>query len=94
MDRANKGEESILPLLDFVSRLVEEYEESHYPVEASTPGRMLSFFMEQHGHKQKDLSDIASQSIISDIVNGRRVPTTEQVKKLAERYHTNPSVFL
>ncbi|MDC7218890.1 MAG: helix-turn-helix transcriptional regulator [Spirochaetales bacterium] len=71
-----------------------ENEDRVYPLENSTPGRMVAFFMEQHGHKQKDLSDIAPQSVISEIINGRRVPTTEQVKKLSLKYHTNPAEFL
>lgn len=94
MDRVNGGDDLALPLLDYVSKVIEAYEDSHYAVEDSTPARMLAYYMEHNGHKQKDLADIATQSVISEILNGKRVPTPEQVKKLAVKYHTNPVVFI
>lgn len=94
MDRANAGDDLVRPLLDYVSRLIERYEEEEYSVSPSSPGRMLAFYMNQHNHKQKDLSDIATQSVISEILNEKRMPTPEQVKKLAKKYHTNPALFL
>lgn len=94
MNRANAGDDLVLPLLDYVSKLIETYENKLYPVDTSTPGRMLAFFMNQHNHKQKDLADIATQSVISEILNEKRVPTPEQVKRLPAKYHTDPAVFL
>lgn len=94
MDRVDAGDDLALPILDYVSKLVEAYEDEHYPMGESSPGKMLAYFMEHNGHKQKDLADIATQSVISDILNAKRVPTPEQVKKLAKKYNTNPAVFI
>lgn len=33
---------------------------------------MLRFLMDQYSHKQKDLMDVASRTVISEILNGRR----------------------
>ncbi len=94
MDRVNGGDDLSIPLLEYVSRLIEAYEDEHYPIEDSTPGQMLAFLMDQHGHRQKDLAGVATQSVISDILNDKRVPTPAQIKKLAAMYRVNPSVFL
>jgi HTH-type transcriptional regulator/antitoxin HigA len=94
MERVNRGDDLAIPLLEYVASIIEDYEDEHYPIESSTPGRMLAFYMEQHGHKQKDLADIATQSVISEILNDKRKPTAEQIKKLAAKYNINPSVFL
>jgi len=64
MDRADAGDDLVLPLLDYVSKLIEEYEEVRYPIDSPSPGRMLAFYM------------------------------VDQVKRLAEKYNTNPSVFI
>src|SRR3990172_10220879 len=59
-------------LLDTLGTLIHAYEEKHHPMPECTAADMLRFFMEEHGLKQSDLSDIGSQGVVSEILNGKR----------------------
>ena len=83
----------IEPLLDFVLAVIEKYEDKHYPVKRSSPVEVLKFLMDQHGHKQKDLTDVATKSVISEILNGKRQLNKNHIVKLSKKYHTSPAVF-
>ena len=89
-------EHELADLLDVVSTLVEQYEDSHHaepaPVE---PKEVLRFFMEQHGLRQSDLNkEIGSQGVVSEILSGRRELNTRQVRALAKRFGVSPAVFI
>ena len=87
------GNKEIEPLFDYIVNTIEIYEDIHYPVGKASPRDMLKFLMDQHGHKQKDLTDIALKSTISEILSGKKEMSKSVISKLAEKYHTSPSVF-
>ena len=88
-------EHELAGLLDWVGRLVEDYEnERHIPGEAS-PHEVLRFLMDQHNLKQTDLAaEIGGQSVVSDVLNGKREINARQAKALAARFAVSVSVFL
>ena len=55
---------------------------------------VLRYLMDEHGLKQSDLSDIASQGTISDILSGRREISKALAKKMAARFQVSAGVFL
>jgi len=87
------GQVEVEPLLDYVTSLIVKYDDEHHPVEKSAPLAMLKFYMDQNNHRQKDLIDIAPKSAISEILSGKRPMSKNVIRKLAEKYHTDPSVF-
>ncbi len=93
MKRANEGEDHIYPVLDLVSKKIMEYEELHYPVEDTTPESMMEFLMDQHGHKQKDMKDVATQSVISEVLKGKRKLNFKQVQALVSKYKVSADLF-
>ena len=55
----------------------------------------LCFLMEQHNLKQVDMIDIfKSQSIVSDILNGKRNLTVEHIRGLVKRFGVSADVFI
>lgn len=51
--------------------------------------------MDQHELKQANLAqDIGSQSVVSEILNGRRQINARQAKALAQRFGVSSSVFI
>jgi len=50
--------------------------------------------MEQHELTQTDLAEVASQGVMSEILNGKRELNVRQIKALAERFNVPPAVFL
>jgi HTH-type transcriptional regulator/antitoxin HigA len=51
--------------------------------------------MDQHDLKQADLTqEIGAQSVVSEILNGRRGINVRQAKALAQRFGVSSSVFI
>ncbi|MGH9328627.1 MAG: helix-turn-helix domain-containing protein [Terriglobia bacterium] len=94
-----RGEESLsmeeTSLLEMISILVERYEQERYPLKPSKPGEVIQFLMEQRELRQRDLAKLlGSKSRVSEILSGKREPSKEQAKKLAEFFHVSPALFI
>jgi HTH-type transcriptional regulator/antitoxin HigA len=50
--------------------------------------------MEEHNLKQSDLSEIGSQGVVSEILNGKRTLNVAQIKALSKRFKVSPAVFI
>ncbi len=81
-------------LAGLLSERIEAYDVAHFAMEKAEPSEVLRFLMEQHGLRQRDLSEVTHQSTISAILAGRRTISKELALKLAERFHVSPVVFL
>lgn len=90
------GKKELLPLFDFVVEKIANYEASQegVPREELTDGvDVLGFLMDQHGHRLKDLSDVAPASVISEILHRKRKLNRGHIEKLSAKYHVSPAVF-
>ena len=82
-------------LANLLQRLIQDYDDEHYPIPDPPPHRMVRFFMEQRGLKQADLVPvIGSRAQVSDLVNGKRGVSKAQAKKLAEFFHVSVELFI
>lgn len=83
-------------LFDLLANLLEDYERRTLPpLEKSSPVEILKFLMEQNNLRQSDLADIFStQSVVSDVLGGKREITKNQAKALAERFKLNVEAFM
>ena len=82
-------------LLDLVGGLVEDYESTHHVIPDAAPHEVLRFLLDQHGLKQSDLaSEIGGQSVVSDILSGKRAINARQAKALAARFGVSAVAFL
>src|SRR5690606_5910419 len=81
-------------LLDLLTAAVHEYEADHHAIPASSPRDVLRFLMDQHALIQSDLPEVGSQSVISEILAGRRMPNTRQITALVERFHVSADAFI
>jgi len=81
-------------LLKLLTLLIEDFEEKHYAVPHSGPLAVVTFLMEQHGLKQKDLTDIfGTPSITSEVLSGKRELNKEHIRRLSKRFHVSPELF-
>lgn len=81
-------------LADLLTLLIEDFEDKYYQLPKAKPLEVLSFLMDQHGLKQKDLTDIfGSRSIVSEVLNGKRELNKQHIRRLSERFHVSPEVF-
>jgi HTH-type transcriptional regulator/antitoxin HigA len=74
--------------------LVYEYEEKYVLIPDLNGVELLKALIDELGLKQKDLVPIfKTESIISDVLNGKRKLTVEHIEKLADFFQVSPSVF-
>ena len=81
-------------LLDTLGTLIEIYEEEHSPIPDASGAEVLRFLMEEHGLTQSDLSEVGSQGVVSEILNGKRELNVRQIRFLAEKFKVSSAVFL
>jgi HTH-type transcriptional regulator/antitoxin HigA len=81
-------------LIKLLTVLVEEYESKYYPVPDAGPLDIIRHLMEEHHLRQKDLVDVfGTESIVSDVLNGKRDLTKDHIMRLSSRFHVSPAVF-
>jgi HTH-type transcriptional regulator/antitoxin HigA len=80
--------------LDTLGTVIHAYEEKHYPIPESSGVEMLRFLMEEHGLTPSDLSKIGSEQVVSEILEGKRELTIEQIRILAKQFQVSPGVFI
>jgi len=81
-------------LIALLALLVEEYEDRAYPIPNAHPLAVVRHLMEANNLRQKDLTDVfATESIVSDVLSGKRELTKEHIRRLSDRFHVSPAVF-
>ncbi|MCP4699182.1 MAG: transcriptional regulator [Gammaproteobacteria bacterium] len=78
---------------NLVAERVYEYEQERLVIPAVKPGEALKFFMKDRGVKQKDLADIAPQSVISEILREKRNMTVAHVKGFSKFFGVPEKTF-
>lgn len=90
----DKENHRLMGLIDILSNLIAAYEEEQYKNFTGKSIDALKFLMEAHHLHQSDLSEIASQGVMSEILSGKRSLNLRQIKLLAKRFNVDPSTFI
>jgi HTH-type transcriptional regulator / antitoxin HigA len=81
-------------LADLLTLLIEDFEEKHYQLPKAAPTEVISFLMDQHNLKQKDLTDVfGTPSIVSEVMSGKRDLNKDHIARLSARFHVSPELF-
>ena len=91
------GEDEKHPLAELADALgvfIERYEAEHVPLPQAKPAAVLKYLMREHNIRQSDLPEIGSQSVVSEVLTGKRDLNVGQVKRLAKRFGVSPEVFI
>jgi HTH-type transcriptional regulator / antitoxin HigA len=82
-------------MAELLTLLIEDFEDKHYALKASSPLDVLRELMSANNVKQKDLLDIfGTPSIVSEVLHGKRQLTTEHIRRLSRRFHVSPELFI
>jgi HTH-type transcriptional regulator/antitoxin HigA len=81
-------------MMDVIAVLIEDYEDEHFAEPEGDPISVLKYLMEEYDLKQADMSELGSQGVVSEILNGKRDLNLRQVKSLSERFKLPVSVFI
>ena len=93
-DRFNVGEIELEPVIDYITSLISAFEDERYPIKDIPPVDVLKHLMENHGHKQGDLTDVASRTVINEILSGKKQLNLGHIRRLSEKYGVSPELFI
>lgn len=79
---------------ELVADRVYEYETETVLIPQSSQSEALAFLMADREVKQKDLSGIATQSAVSEILNNKRKMTVAQIKGFADFFKVPVEFFM
>jgi len=91
---ADDEDHPLFSLFEIAMDLIARWEEQHVTIPAAAPAEVLRFLLNEYGLKQKDLSDIASETLVSDILAGRRAISKRLAKALSARFHVDIAAFI
>jgi HTH-type transcriptional regulator/antitoxin HigA len=81
-------------LADLLTLLIEDFEEKHYQLPKASPLEAITFLMDQHGLKQKDLVDVfGTPSIVSEVLSGKRDLNKDHIARLSKRFRVSRDLF-
>jgi HTH-type transcriptional regulator/antitoxin HigA len=81
--------------LKVLGTLVYDYEDKNEPMPTLKGVELLKALLEESNLQPKDLVPICqSESIVLDILDGKRELTVSQIKELAAFFHSSPADFL
>lgn len=80
-------------LFMMVSDLIYVYDQGHYPLPPVSGIDVLRFLMEQHGLTRSELPEIGKQSVVSEILAGKRSLTVDHIRNISKRFGVSPNSF-
>jgi HTH-type transcriptional regulator/antitoxin HigA len=93
MDLAQHENDIVLVFANAISDRIEEFEDQ-MEMPTVPVAEKLKMLMEAHSVKQKDLKNIAPQSVISELLNGKRTVNLNQAKGFARYFNLPVSYFV
>lgn len=80
---------------EILSMLIDNYENTHYHIEAPDPIEAIKIRMEELNLKQKDLIGIiGGKSRVSEILNKKKKLTVDMIRELERSLHISASVLV
>lgn len=73
--------------------LIYTYDHEHFPQAKVHGVDLLRFLMEQNGLRQSQLPEIGTQSVVSEVLAGKRELTTNHIRALSKRFALSPAAF-
>ena len=81
--------------LELLGILIEQYENTHFPIDLPDPIEAIKFRMEQMGYNQNDLAKIIGlKSRASEILSKKRKLSLEMIRQLHTSLHIPTDVLI
>jgi HTH-type transcriptional regulator/antitoxin HigA len=90
---AMEGDHPQHSLFMMLADLIHAYDQRNFPIPHVSGNQMLRFLMDQHGLKQTQLPEIGKQSVVSEILSGKRELTVSHIAGLSKRFAVSPAAF-
>jgi HTH-type transcriptional regulator/antitoxin HigA len=86
--------EPLWGLVALISERVAAFEHRARPKADVPPREILRELMTEWELKQQDLPEVGTQSVVSEILSGKRAMNLRQIKALSRRFGVSPAVFM
>ncbi len=81
--------------LEILGLMIDNYENTNFPIGFPDPVEAIKFRMEQMGYTQKDLADIVGiKSRASEILNRKRKLSLEMIRQIQENLNIPTEVLI
>lgn len=90
------GDDEAHPLATLVSHMgdmLEAYDETHRPLPKVGGVEVLRYLMQEHGLSQADLPEVGTQSVVSELLSGKRQLNVRHIRALSERFGVSADAF-
>ncbi|VVO53611.1 Antitoxin HigA [Pseudomonas fluorescens] len=84
----------LMSLVDIIGDWIEEWDHKHRPMPVASGVDVLRYLMREHGLSQSELPGVGSQSVVSEILSGKRQLNLRQIRWLAERFGVSVETFI
>lgn len=81
-------------LINLISTIIAEYDRIHAKTIKATGLDALKYLMKEHNLKQQNMTELGSQGVVSEILNGKRTLNARQLKLLAKRFNVSIETFV
>ena len=81
-------------LADAIGTQIAAYDDAHHNLPDVPPVQVLQFLMEQHNLNQGELHEVGNQSVVSQVLSGKRELNTRQIAALCRRFGVSADSFL
>ncbi|WPX20357.1 transcriptional regulator [Pseudomonas sp. 10S4] len=84
----------LMSLVDIIGDWIAEWDHQHHPMREASGAEVLGYMMREHGLTRSDLPGVRPQSVVSEILSGRRQLNLRQIRWLAEHFKVPVDVFI
>lgn len=84
----------LVSLMTHLADLIEQYDLAHRPRPRATGEEVLRYLMEEHRLKQTDLPELGTQSVVSELLAGKRKLNLRQIRFLVGRFAVPAEAFI
>ena len=84
----------LMSLVDILGDWVEAYDLEHRPMPKASGVDVLRSVMQEHGLTQSDLPGVGTQSVVSEILSGKRQLNVRQIRWLADYFKVPVDMFI
>ncbi|WP_019411497.1 helix-turn-helix domain-containing protein [Pseudomonas psychrophila] len=84
----------LMSLVDIIVDWVEAYDLEHRPMPKVSGVDVLRSVMQEHGLTQSDLPGVGTQSVVSEILSGKRQLNVRQIRWLADHFNVPVEMFI
>lgn len=80
--------------MDVLGVLIADYESATVPEPVGSGIDVLRHLMLEHGLRQQDLPELGTQSVVSEVLSGKRELNIRQIRALSQRFNLSADAFV